>query len=124
MSGKQKELLFSVTKKDFSITWFSGTGAGGQYRNKHQNCCRIIHSESGAMGTGQSQRDRVANQKEAFMNCVNSVEFRVWLNKKIFDMDYSETIDELVDKAMKPKNIKVEVFKNGEWEDEEVERIY
>ena len=38
MSGKQKELLFSVTKKDFSITWFSGTGAGGQYRNKHQNC--------------------------------------------------------------------------------------
>ena len=124
MSGKQKELLFSVTKKDFSITWFSGTGAGGQYRNKHQNCCRIIHNESGAMGTGQSQRDRVANQKEAFMNCVNSVEFRIWLNKKIFDMDYSETIDELVDKAMKPKNIKVEVFKNGEWEEEEGERIY
>ena len=26
-----KELLFSVTKKDFDITYFSGKGAGGQH---------------------------------------------------------------------------------------------
>lgn len=31
----EKELLSSVTKKDFDITWFSGTGNDGQYRNKH-----------------------------------------------------------------------------------------
>jgi len=35
------------TKKDFKIDWYSGSGAGGQHRNKHQNCCRIIHIESG-----------------------------------------------------------------------------
>jgi peptide chain release factor 1 len=54
------------TKKDFRVDWFSGTGGGGQYRNKHQNCCRIVHIETGLMATGQSYRERPANQKEAF----------------------------------------------------------
>jgi protein subunit release factor A len=54
------------TKKDFRVDWFSGTGGGGQYRNKHQNCCRIVHIETGIMSTGQSYRERPANQKEAF----------------------------------------------------------
>lgn len=53
-------------KSDFVIQWFSGTGAGGQHRNKHQNCCRIIHIKSRLMATGQSHRERPANQKEAF----------------------------------------------------------
>lgn len=55
-----------LTRKDFKLEWFSGTGAGGQYRNKHQNCCRITHIETGLMATGQSHRDRPGNQKEAF----------------------------------------------------------
>jgi protein subunit release factor A len=46
----KKELLFSVTKKDFNVDYFSGKGAGGQYRNKHQNCVRLKHIESGAYG--------------------------------------------------------------------------
>ena len=36
-----KELLFHAERKDFRIDYFSGTGAGGQYRNKHQNCVRL-----------------------------------------------------------------------------------
>lgn len=55
-----------LTRKDFRIEWFSGTGAGGQYRNKHQNCCRMTHIESGLRTTGQSHRERPANQAEAF----------------------------------------------------------
>jgi len=62
-----------LTKKDFRVDWFSGTGAGGQYRNKHQNCCRIVHIETGLMSTGQSHRDRPANQKEAFNGLVRKL---------------------------------------------------
>lgn len=59
-----------LTKKDFRLDWFSGTGAGGQYRNKHQNCCRLVHIETGIITTGQSHRERPANQKEAFEKMV------------------------------------------------------
>jgi protein subunit release factor A len=55
-----------LTKKDFKIEWFSGTGAGGQHRNKHQNCCRIIHIESGLRAQGTESRERVTNQRKAF----------------------------------------------------------
>jgi peptide chain release factor 1 len=113
-----RELLFSVTKKDFDVTWFSGTGSGGQYRNKHQNCCRIVHRDSGAIGTGQSQRDRLSNQKEAFNNVVNSCKFQKWLKIQTSKAlgDYVN-IEEKVDKAMRKENIKIETMDNGKWVD-------
>lgn len=58
------EIHFS--KKDFRVEWFSGKGAGGQHRNKHQNCCRITHIESGLTTSGQNHRERPANQRDAF----------------------------------------------------------
>src|SRR5687768_9355475 len=32
---------------DFKIEWFSGTGKGGQHRNRHMNSCRLIHLPTG-----------------------------------------------------------------------------
>ncbi len=55
-----------LTRKDFSVEWFSGTGSGGQHRNKHQNCCRITHIATGLRATGQNARDRPTNQRNAF----------------------------------------------------------
>lgn len=55
-----------LRKKDFRIEWFSGTGGGGQYRNKHQNCCRITHIGSGLRVQETRHRERPANQKSAF----------------------------------------------------------
>ena len=62
-----------LTKKDFKLEWFSGTGAGGQHRNKHQNCCRITHIESGFMETGQNSRERTTNQRDAFTKLAKRV---------------------------------------------------
>lgn len=66
-----RELLWSRRKKDFRIDWFSGTGAGGQHRNKHQNCCRITDIETGLSVTGQAQRSRIANFRHAFRRLVD-----------------------------------------------------
>lgn len=55
-----------LTAKDFTVQWYSGTGKGGQHRNKHQNCCRIIHKASGLKAQGTESRERTANQRLAF----------------------------------------------------------
>lgn len=55
-----------LTKKDFHLEWFSGSGAGGQHRNKHANCCRITHIKSGLRVQCTSHKERTANQREAF----------------------------------------------------------
>ena len=39
----------SIADRDLKIEWYSGTGAGGQYRNKHQNSCRITHLPTGTV---------------------------------------------------------------------------
>jgi len=55
-----------LTKKDFKLEWFSGTGSGGQHRNKHQNCCRITHIETGLRAQGTESKERPTNQRKAF----------------------------------------------------------
>ena len=110
---KSKQLLFSITKKDLKISYFSGKGAGGQHRNKHQNCVRIIHPASGAMVVGQNQRSRKQNMNTAIKNLIEHPKFKVWLSHKIW-LDETEMEAE-IEKALQPKNLKVEVFVNGRW---------
>ena len=116
----QKQLLFSVTKKDFDISWFSGTGAGGQHRNRHMNCCRMTHRDSGVTKTGQSNRSQQANKKEAFNAIVESTQFKLWLSRKTaiaLEQTDGESVDDLVERAM--KDVKVEVLIDDEWMEEE-----
>lgn len=112
-----KELLFSVTKNDLEVDWFSGTGCGGQYRNKHQNCCRIRHKDSGAIATGQSQRDRVSNLKEAMENLTKSPKFKAWVKVRVGEVTGEKAdIEAKVDRAM--RHLKFEVKdESGNWKE-------
>lgn len=112
-----KELLFSVTKKDFDIHWFSGTGCGGQNRNKHMNCCRLVHRDSGASATGQSHRDQQANLKEAFNRIVNSMTFKMWHSRMVQECLDKKSLEDKVDEMLNEKNLKVEVKIGGKWEE-------
>jgi len=104
----KKELLFSVTKKDLEINYFSGTGAGGQHRNKHQNCVRMAHRESGATSTGQSNRERGANEREAFKSLVDHAKFKMWHTQKTHEVLSGQTIEQKVELMMDPENLKIE----------------
>lgn len=54
----------TIPDTDLKIEWYSGTGAGGQHRNKHQNSCRITHIPSGTVATAQC-RSRQNSYDEA-----------------------------------------------------------
>ena len=104
-----KELLFSVTKKDLVITWFSGKGAGGQHRNKHQNCCRIKHPDSGVIVTGQNARSRKQNLEKAFLRLTNHSTFKAWLKLKASNCVLDkQNIKKIVEEAMKEENLFIE----------------
>ena len=111
----KRELLFFLTKKDFSVTYFSGSGAGGQHRNKHQNCVRIKHLESGVTSIGQNERSRVANLRSAFNRLVGNPFFRAWLSLKAREIISNKTLAEKVSEMMSPENLKVEYKINGVW---------
>jgi protein subunit release factor A len=55
-----------LTRADFELEWFSGSGGGGQHRNKHDNCCRITHKATGLRAQGTAHREREANRRDAF----------------------------------------------------------
>jgi peptide chain release factor 1 len=42
--------------EDFELSWFSGSGAGGQHRNKHQNSARLKHRPTGIIVTAQCRK--------------------------------------------------------------------
>ena len=44
-----------IPTTDVRIEWFSGTGPGGQFRNKHQNSCRLTHIPTGMIVTSQKR---------------------------------------------------------------------
>ena len=109
----KKELLFSLTKKDFEIQTFRAGGKGGQNQNKVNSGVRIIHSVSGAMAEGRDARSQVENKKNAFLRLTSSEKFKGWLRLEIarrqLDMDEVRRKAELsVMVSMRPENLLIE----------------
>jgi peptide chain release factor 1 len=53
-----------VRDDDFRIEWYSGSGAGGQHRNKHQNSCRVTHIPTGVVRKAET-RHRESSYRDA-----------------------------------------------------------
>lgn len=111
----KKELLFSITKKDFIIQHFCSGGKGGQHQNKTETGTRIIHKESGAVGESRSERSQHTNTKLAFEHLVKSSQFRLWHARKVQEVLTGLSIEEQVEKQMNEKNLKFEIKVNGKW---------
>jgi len=69
----KEAVAVAFNDRDFKIEWYSGTGAGGQHRNKHQNSCRITHLPTGTIATSQcrSRDNSLAEAKEAILDRLN-----------------------------------------------------
>lgn len=58
----------------FYVEWFSGTGKGGQHRNKHQNSCRLYHLPTGIVETrqGRSRENNLKDAREALIKTLDA----------------------------------------------------
>ena len=118
-----KELVFSLTRKDFEMEFFRAGGNGGQNQNKVSSACRIRHPASGAVGESREERDQHKNRKIAFRRLRNHPKFKLWINKRIHEIEHGETAEQWVARQMNPKNMRVETLnEKSQWIAEEEER--
>lgn len=64
VSDELQQVEIDFDTNDFKVEWYSGTGCGGQNRNKVQNSCRLIHVPSGVVTTAQT-RSRISSLNDA-----------------------------------------------------------
>jgi peptide chain release factor 1 len=55
---------FVLDDRDLKLRWFSGTGKGGQHRNRHMNSVEVIHVPTGISRSAQT-RSRETSLREA-----------------------------------------------------------
>jgi len=111
-----RELLFSVTKKDFRVDTFRAGGKGGQNQNKRDTGVRITHLESGAVGEARDSRSQGENKKKAFRRLLETKEWKTWYRiTKAKYLGQMIEVEERVENLMFPENIKIEVKENGKW---------
>jgi protein subunit release factor A len=106
---------FTITRKDLEISYFSGSGCGGQHRNKHDNCVRIKHPPTGVIVTGQDHKERQRNMKDALTRLTNHFKFRWWCDEQLREMEGLETTRQWVDSQMKEDNYEVYIQKVGKF---------
>jgi len=53
-----------IDRADLQVRWFSGTGAGGQHRNKHMNSVELTHLPTGLVRRSQT-RSRDTSMRDA-----------------------------------------------------------
>jgi protein subunit release factor B len=116
--NKQMEYLFSISRKDFKVQTFRGSGAGGQHRNKTDSAVRIIHKPSGAVGESQSERSQHQNKKIALHRLAENKKFLIWVKIEAAKYMGGESIEDKVERLMNPSNLKIEVKDDsGQWVD-------
>lgn len=115
-SSTKKELLFSITKKDFEVQTFRAGGKGGQHQNKTDSGVRIIHEESGGRGECRNFRHQHQNKKEALRRLTEDKKFKLWLNRKALEIIEGKRLEDKVEEQMKDDNLKIEVRGKQGWE--------
>ena len=118
-SERKWEPLFTLTKKDFEMQTFRSGGKGGQHQNKIESGVRLIHRASGAVGESRSDKSQHRNKGLALQRLAVSGKFKAWVNRIAYEITSGKTIEQRVEEAIQPKNLRVEIQdENGNWKEE------
>lgn len=72
---RSSDKLKRRSEDDFKIEWYSGTGCGGQNRNKIMSSCRLTHLPTGIVKTAQT-RSRQNSQRLAMESMIIELDSR------------------------------------------------
>jgi protein subunit release factor B len=108
------ERVHLLTEKDLNVSYFYGSGAGGQTRNK---VVQIRHEEFGATGRASDSRSQADNKRKAFERMLETPQMKFWLSKRLYEVRAGEKLEDTVEKECTENNLRYEV-KNatGQWE--------
>jgi len=70
-AGKKYPTDRDSLERDSDVDFFSGSGPGGQHRNRSRNCVRLRHRPSGTIVTATDQRSQSQNLETAFRRLRN-----------------------------------------------------
>jgi RF-1 domain len=110
---RNRELAFSVTRKDLKIDTFSAGGPGGQHVNHSNTAVRITHIPSGAAGEARDNRSQHVNMKAALRRMAATGTFRAWVNRQLLGNPLPP--EEQVKRDMAPENLLIMGREGGRW---------
>lgn len=112
----ERERVTILSKKDLEFSYFCGSGAGGQARNKVASGVQIFHAESGATARACDSRSQDQNKQSAFDRLLKTPQMKFWMAKKLFEIKQGETIERAVEQDMANHNLKYEIKdEQGRW---------
>jgi protein subunit release factor B len=113
-----RERVTIASPKDFDVSYFCGSGAGGQARNKVASGVQIIHRETGAIGRASDSRSQAENKASAFKRLLATPKMKFWLAREIYAVKQGERLDETIKRDTQPENLKFEIKDAlGKWEE-------
>lgn len=112
-----------ASREDFDVSYFCGSGHGGQAKNKVASGVQIIHRESGAIGRASDSRSQADNRKAAFRRLLATPKMKFWLSKRVIEIRERQSLEESIEKELTPDHLKCEIRRNGKWEEVEYGKI-
>ena len=98
----------SIPENHLRIEWYSGTGAGGQHRNKHQNSCRITHIPTGEVATAQCR-----SRQNSLDMAMNDIKTRIDnLAKNLYNNNIASNRRQQVGSGMRGDKIRTYRFQD------------
>lgn len=110
------ERVTILSLKDLDVSYFCGSGAGGQARNKVASGVQMRHGESGAVGRASDSRSQHENKKSAFQRLLRDPRMKFWLARKVQEVRLGESLDAVIERETSPENLRYEVKdESGKW---------
>lgn len=113
----ERKPLFSVGIHDCRVDTFTVGGHGGSGKDTSNTGVRVTHEPSGGVGKATDTRSQAKNKLLAFKRMASTTAFIKWARVQASQLSGAKSVEQLVEEAMAPENLKIEVRTPKGWTD-------